>query len=148
MTRGAAHTSTFTRANGGRSTSSATAPMAAKAGPAPIPTSPTPTWSPPAPAREPMKQVKRPIIRHGRFTLDEVMSVMLILALLSAAAAWSFAQPLARARTAEAVELVTSFDASSRLGARQFGRGVDMIFDLTAGTLERREGERTVYRGT
>ena len=95
-----------------------------------------------------MKQAKPIVVRHGGFTLIEVMAVMLILALLSTAAAWSFAQPLARARTAEAVELITSFDASSRLGARRFGRGVDMVFDLTAGTLERREGERTVYRGT
>jgi prepilin-type N-terminal cleavage/methylation domain-containing protein len=86
--------------------------------------------------------------RHRGFTLIEVMAVMLILALLSAAAAWSFARPLARARAAEAVELLTSFDASSRLAARRFGRTVEMRFDLADGTLQRLEGGEVVYRGT
>jgi prepilin-type N-terminal cleavage/methylation domain-containing protein len=84
--------------------------------------------------------------RRRGFTLIEIMAVMVILALLSAAAAWSFSRPLARARASEAIELVTSFDASSRLAARRFGRSVDMQFDLADGTLRRREGEQVAYR--
>ena len=86
--------------------------------------------------------------RRRAFTLIEIMAVMLILALLSAAAAWSFSRPLARARTFEAIELVASFDASSRLAARRFGRSVEMRFDLTGGMLERLEGGDVAYRGT
>ncbi|MGB7158463.1 MAG: type II secretion system protein [Tepidisphaeraceae bacterium] len=85
--------------------------------------------------------------RKFGFTLIEIMAVMLILALLSAAAAWSFSRPLARARASEAIELVTSFDASSRLAARRFGRRVEMVFDLADGALVRREGGQVAYRG-
>jgi prepilin-type N-terminal cleavage/methylation domain-containing protein len=86
------------------------------------------------------------IRRNSAFTLVEVMAVVLILALLAGAAAWSFARPLTRARTSEAIDLITSFDASSRLAARRFGRGVDMQFELSDQALIRREGGQVTYR--
>jgi prepilin-type N-terminal cleavage/methylation domain-containing protein len=86
------------------------------------------------------------IKRNGAFTLIEVMAVVLVLALLSAAAAWSFARPLARLRTSEAIDLITSFDASSRLAASRFGHSVDLQFDLTDQALVRSEGGKITYR--
>ena len=76
------------------------------------------------------------------FTLIEVMAAVVLLGLLTAAVALSFAGPIRRARAAEAVEQVRYLDASSRAYAKRFGRPVEMRFDLDEGRMERREGGR------
>jgi prepilin-type N-terminal cleavage/methylation domain-containing protein len=82
---------------------------------------------------------------HSRraFTLVETMVAVIILGVLATAVAWSFRAPLRRARMSEAIEQVKYLDASSRDFARRFGRAVEIVFDLSEGTLERREGRRT-----
>src|SRR4051794_12723927 len=79
--------------------------------------------------------------RHA-FTLVETMVAVIILGLLAGAVAWSFRAPMRRARMAEAIEQVKYLDVSSRAFARRFGRNVEIVYDVSEGTLERREGGR------
>ena len=74
------------------------------------------------------------------FTLIEMMIALIVLALLTAAALLSFSGPVERARMVEAVEQVKYLDASSRDLARRFGRNVQIVFDLSDGTIQRRDG--------
>src|SRR5256885_12408653 len=76
---------------------------------------------------------------RGAFTLVEITVAVLLMALLAAAAALSFAGPLRSSQAAEAVDQVRSIDATSRQFAQRFGRNVQIEFDLTDGTLARRE---------
>ena len=76
------------------------------------------------------------------FTLVETMAAVIILGLLAGAVTWSFRAPLRRARMAEAIEQVKYIDASSRAFARRLGRNVEVVYDLSEGTMERREGAR------
>ena len=80
---------------------------------------------------------------HGRraFTLVEVMVAVLILALVSTAAALSFSHPLDVARLDDACRDVQQFDAATRELARSTGKPVRMTFDLS-GDLVRRQGGR------
>jgi prepilin-type N-terminal cleavage/methylation domain-containing protein len=80
--------------------------------------------------------------RHRAFTLVETMVAVIIAGLLAGAVTWSFRAPLRRARMAEAIEQVKYLDASSRAFARRFGRNVQIVYDVSEGTLERREGGR------
>src|SRR3954453_11891082 len=79
---------------------------------------------------------------RGAFTLVETMVAVIIVGLLAGAVTWSFRAPLRRARMAEAIEQVKYLDASSRAFARRFGRNVDVVYDVSEGTLERRENAR------
>ena len=74
------------------------------------------------------------------FTLIDVMVALIVLGVLTAAAVLSFSGPVERARMVEAVEQVKYLDASSRDLARRFGRNVQIVFDVSEGTMERREG--------
>src|SRR6266566_4165086 len=78
--------------------------------------------------------------RRGAFTLIEMMTALVVLGVLTAAAVLSFSAPVERARMVEAVEQVKYLDASSRDLARRFGRNVQIVFDVSEGTMERREG--------
>ena len=69
------------------------------------------------------------------------MVAVIILGVLAAAVTWSFRAPLRRARMAEAIEQVKYLDASSRAFARRFGRNVEIVYDVSEGTMERREGQ-------
>jgi prepilin-type N-terminal cleavage/methylation domain-containing protein len=92
-----------------------------------------------------MKAAVSHICHHRRrraFTLVETMVAVIILGLLAAAVTWSFRAPLRRARMAEAIEQVKYLDASSRAFARRFGRNVEIVYDVSEGTLERRENGR------
>jgi prepilin-type N-terminal cleavage/methylation domain-containing protein len=81
-------------------------------------------------------------LRHGRgFTLIEIMVAVMLLALLATAAALSFAGPLRTSQASEALDQVRSIDATSRQFARRFGRGVQVVFDMTDNTIARREGD-------
>ena len=90
--------------------------------------------------------------RHA-FTLVEVAAVTLLLALLAAGVALSFAGPLRSMRAGDAVERVRAFDATARLAARRSGREVEMTFDGPGNGLSRRDdpdgrdGGVVAYRG-
>jgi prepilin-type N-terminal cleavage/methylation domain-containing protein len=83
------------------------------------------------------------VLPHNRrrgFALVETMAAVIILGVLAGAVGLSFRAPLRRARMSEAVEQVKYMDVSSRDFARRFGRGVEIVFDVADGTIERREG--------
>jgi prepilin-type N-terminal cleavage/methylation domain-containing protein len=79
--------------------------------------------------------------RQG-FTLIELMAVVVIMALLTSAAAFSFSDALRAARFSEAQQLIRGLDASARLSARGSGAEVAIVFDLDEGKLSRREKGR------
>jgi prepilin-type N-terminal cleavage/methylation domain-containing protein len=89
--------------------------------------------------------VKRYVPRRA-FTLVEIMLAVLLMGLLASAAALSFSKPLQAARAQDAAEQIRFFDESCRLAARRFGREVWIVFDLSGGTLSRKEGGRETYR--
>src|SRR2546430_410316 len=76
---------------------------------------------------------------HG-FTLVELMIVVVLMALLTTAAALTFARPLRAARWEQVVAQVRNGDESARTVARRFDRETTIVFDLTANTIARREG--------
>ena len=85
--------------------------------------------------------------RQG-FTLIEIMMAVLLMALLTGAAALSFSEPLRSARSKDAVELVRFFDETSRQAARRFGKPVRLTFDLSTGKIARWVGEQRQYEAT
>src|SRR5262245_47148217 len=85
-------------------------------------------------------------MRRCGFTLIEVMTVVIIMALLATAAALSFTRPLAAARARDAEDQVRALDASARQFARRFGRPVEIILDLANSTLARRERDMIVFQ--
>jgi prepilin-type N-terminal cleavage/methylation domain-containing protein len=77
---------------------------------------------------------------HHGFTLIETMLALLIMALLTAGVALSFSQPLKASRTADAIELVRSFDVLGRQAAITSNQNVRLVFDLSSNTLVQRDG--------
>jgi prepilin-type N-terminal cleavage/methylation domain-containing protein len=77
--------------------------------------------------------------RLGGFTLVEIMIVVLLMAMLASAAALSMNGPLTSARAADAAEMVSSFDAAVRIYARRYHSGAQIVFDLSAGKISRRQ---------
>lgn len=75
------------------------------------------------------------------FTLIELTAVLVILALLSAAAVVTFGVPLQRARSADAVASLRSFDAYARQAAGRFNRPSQIIIDLDRQMLTRTAAE-------
>jgi prepilin-type N-terminal cleavage/methylation domain-containing protein len=88
--------------------------------------------------------------RRYAFTLIETLVAVAILAVLATAVVATFSGPTARAREAEAVEQVKFLDATTRDFARRFGRSCEVAFDLSEGSMERREGlsREAAYRAT
>lgn len=81
------------------------------------------------------------------FSLVELLAAIVVLALLTAGAAWTFGGPLRRAQLGEAVEQVRSFDATGRQFARNAGRECTLALDLDDGVLTRIEaGGRETFR--
>jgi len=88
------------------------------------------------------------VIRCGQhpiraFTLIEIMVVVVLIGLLSGAAMLSFARPLRARRARQAVEELVSFDTASRQAARNFGRDVEIVFELSADRTELSRRELT-----
>jgi prepilin-type N-terminal cleavage/methylation domain-containing protein len=73
------------------------------------------------------------------FTLVETMLAVLLLALLASAAAMTFSRPIAQARGEEALDLLRHFDATTRAAAVAGSRTMRITFDLSNGTLSRRD---------
>jgi prepilin-type N-terminal cleavage/methylation domain-containing protein len=79
------------------------------------------------------------------FTLIEVMAVVIIMGMLTTAAALTFARPLAAARARNADQQLRSLDSSARQYARRFGKPVEIVFDFSAQTVFRRERDEAVF---
>jgi type II secretory pathway pseudopilin PulG len=67
------------------------------------------------------------------------MVAVLILGLLATAAALCFGATLRASGARDAIEQIRFVDATARQAAQRFGRGIDIVLDLSAGTLARRE---------
>lgn len=78
-------------------------------------------------------------MRSSAFTLIEAMAAVLLVGILAAGVALSFAAPLRRARAQDAIDRVRAFDSSARAQATASGRPVLGIIDLSNGALERRD---------
>src|SRR2546423_10361376 len=65
------------------------------------------------------------------FTLIELMLAVVLLALLTGAAALSFVKPIHAARNREAIALVKRADAMAREAAQRSGRSVRLQFDVS-----------------
>jgi prepilin-type N-terminal cleavage/methylation domain-containing protein len=78
--------------------------------------------------------------RESAFTLIEIMVVIVLIGLLSTAVVLSFAAPVQRVRAQDAVERVRALDESARAQSRHSGDASQIVFDLSAGTLARRDG--------
>ena len=101
----------------------------------------------PAPRRFVASRNSDPSTRAERgFTLVEVMLAVLLMALLASAAVLHFLGALKMARSHDAVEDLRAFDASSRLFAQRYGRSAQIVFDLTANNVSRREGRHDDMR--
>jgi prepilin-type N-terminal cleavage/methylation domain-containing protein len=87
-------------------------------------------------------------MRSRGFTLIEMMAVVIIMALLATAAALSFARPMRVARARDAVDQVRSLDASARQFARRVGRPIEIVFDLSNGTLARRDHDEIAFQSS
>src|SRR5438874_4575460 len=71
------------------------------------------------------------------FTLIELMLAVMLLALLTGAAALSFVKPVRAARNREAIALVKRADALAREEAQRFGRPVRLQFDVSKSAIRR-----------
>ena len=76
---------------------------------------------------------------RAAFTLVEMTVVVVLLGLTTAAVVVSFARPIERARAQDALDRVRSLDEAARVQAKRSGRAVQIVFDLSHGTLGRRD---------
>lgn len=74
------------------------------------------------------------------FTLIETLVVVVLLGIISTAAALTFRSSLQSAASTDAIEQIKYLDSTSRQRARHFNQPVQIIFDLANSTLSRREG--------
>jgi len=78
--------------------------------------------------------------RHRGFTLIETMLAVLLLAMLTSAAALTFSKPIAIARAGDAIEQLRSFDSTARRAAVAGGQTVRILFQVSTGNIQRRDG--------
>ena len=76
------------------------------------------------------------------FTLIESLIAVVLLGIISTAAALTFRSSLQSASTTDAIEQIKYLDASARQRAGRFNQPVELIFDLTNSSLSRREGNK------
>jgi prepilin-type N-terminal cleavage/methylation domain-containing protein len=89
-----------------------------------------------------------PSFRFPRaFTLIELMLAVVLLALLTGAAALSFVKPVHAARTREAIELVKRADAMAREEAQRSGHPVRLQFDVSNSTIRREDSALHLWQG-
>src|SRR5688572_31671841 len=73
------------------------------------------------------------------FTLVEMTIVVLLIAVLTATVVLSFARPIENLRVQDAAEMLRWLDESARTQARRSGEQVEIVFDLSARTISRRD---------
>lgn len=76
------------------------------------------------------------------FTLIELLAVIVLLGIISTAAALTFRSSLQSASSTEAVAQFKYLDSTSRQRAQRFNQPVELIFDTSNGTISRREGSK------
>ena len=76
------------------------------------------------------------------FTLIELIAVIVLLGIISTAAALTFRSSLQSASSSDAIGQLKYLDSSARQRARRFNQPVTLILDLTNSTLSRREGSK------
>ena len=76
------------------------------------------------------------------FTLIESLIAVVLLGIISTAAAFAFRSSLQRASSTDAITQIKYLDSTSRQRAQRFNQPVDLIFDLTNSTLYRRDGSK------
>jgi prepilin-type N-terminal cleavage/methylation domain-containing protein len=77
---------------------------------------------------------------HRAFTLVEMIVVIVLIGLLSAAVVMSFSAPVTKLRAQDAVQAVRTLDERARAQARQSDQAAHIVIDLSARTLARRDG--------
>lgn len=80
-------------------------------------------------------------MKRRAFTLIELTLVLLILSILAASATLRAQRPLSRARMIDVIGQIEHFDHVTRTAAREQGRAMYTIVDLTAGELRRSDEE-------
>jgi prepilin-type N-terminal cleavage/methylation domain-containing protein len=81
-------------------------------------------------------------LRGSAFTLIELLAAILLLGIISTAAALTFRSSLQSASATNAIDQIKYLDSTSRQRATRFNQPVEIIFDLTNSTLSRREGSK------
>ncbi len=76
------------------------------------------------------------------FTLIESLVAIVLLGIISTAAALTFRSSLQSASASDAIAQIKYLDSSARQRAQRFNQPVEIIFDLTNSTLSRREGSK------
>lgn len=76
------------------------------------------------------------------FTLIELLAVIVLLGIISTAAALTFRSSIQSASSTDAVAQIKYLDSTARQRAQRFNQPVELIFDLTNSTLSRREGSK------
>ena len=76
------------------------------------------------------------------FTLIETLVAMVLLGIISTAAALTFRSSLQSATATDAIAQIKYLDSSARQRAQRFNQPVELIFDLTNSSFSRREGGR------
>jgi len=76
------------------------------------------------------------------FTLIESLIAVVLLGIISTAAALTFRSSLQSATTTDAIEQIKYLDSSARQRAGRFNQPVELIFDLATSTFSRREGSK------
>jgi prepilin-type N-terminal cleavage/methylation domain-containing protein len=76
------------------------------------------------------------------FTLIESLVAVVLLGIISTAAALTFRSSLQSATATDAIAQIKYLDSSARQRAQRFNQPVELIFDLTNSTLSRREGSK------
>ena len=76
------------------------------------------------------------------FTLIELIAVIVLLGIISTAAALTFRSSLQSASSTDAIGQIKYLDSSARQRARRFNQPVEVVFDVTNSTLSRREGSK------
>ena len=76
------------------------------------------------------------------FTLIELLVVIVLLGMITTAAALTFRSSLQSAASTEAIDQIKYLDTTARQRAVRFNQPVDLIFDLTNSTLARREASK------
>jgi prepilin-type N-terminal cleavage/methylation domain-containing protein len=76
------------------------------------------------------------------FTLIELVAVIVLLGIISTAAALTFRSSLQSATSTDAIGQIKYLDSTARQRARRFNQPVEVVFDVTSSTLSRREGSK------
>ena len=80
--------------------------------------------------------------KPSAFTLIELLAVIVLLGIISTAAALTFRSSIQSASSTDAINQLKYLDSTARQRAQRFNQPVELIFDLTNATISRREGSK------